>query len=96
MEASPLGAPFPYGDFDITKLIVMIEVAPLTDKFQQLILTRKQFQAFSKVLADQMPRCKDCHGFDILLEDEDTYTFTDIREWRPDAEVERLKQEDDK
>ncbi len=69
------------------KVVVFMETAPLSDTFEQVMLTEKQAKAVRDAIWMRMPKCE-CGSFNISTQDEQ-YTFKDIRDEFDESEFEK-------
>lgn len=94
--------PSPLSQFDTVKVVIFKEVAPLSDKFEQIVLTESQFKEVLRTLTSVMPpdgrvcTCGQVHadGFVVVTDDEHQYTFPNIRQMYPREEVAKMMQDD--
>lgn len=72
------------------KMVVLMESKPLTDDFEQVMLTEEQLAELHAMIEDFMPRCdKDANRYHMALNEDFSVKIPDI----PDAyEKERIEQ----
>lgn len=83
--------------FNTSKVVVFKEVAPLSDKFEQVMFTKKQSAAINRFILLQMTKAEetcDCgakHPQCYIVVTDDSkppYTFSDIPMFYPDKVIE--------
>lgn len=90
--------PSPIADLNSSKLVVFYEPEPLTDAFEQVMLTPKQFKAVSAAVFGQMEKvsiecsCGKNHRVsNVITNEEHGYTFRDIKQCYTQKEKNDLK-----
>lgn len=75
---------------EILKFVVLIETKPLSDIFEQVMLTREQFKQVTALIEKMMPLCE--HGNRMITTNDDfTATIPNIPTCYSQAEIDNLK-----
>lgn len=76
-----------YDQLNSHKVIIMFESAPLTDEFEQIMLTQEQFKKFSAFFFSIYKKGAD-GGIDIVTDSDQKAKLKDIKIWYEDKETE--------
>lgn len=75
------------------KVVLFVEVSPLTDKFEQVMFTNKQAKAMrdavAKILSPSIDLNKDDQTFTFYTNDEVKVVLPDIRDYYDDKDFEK-------
>lgn len=93
--------PINLNEFDAVKVVILKEVAPLTDRFQQIVLTKAQFRIVLAALTGVMPpdnkpcSCGKVHedGFMVTTNDDHEYVLKDIPQWYTHEQIKAMDSE---
>ena len=78
--------PSPLSQFDELKIVVFFELEPLTDDFEQMMLTKEQYKKLLDCLEEMLP--PNGRGGRVITTDEDeAHNFANIRTFYSDKEV---------
>jgi hypothetical protein len=82
--------PTPY-QFNTVKVVVFVELEPLSDKYQQICLTEEQIKEVMNTIHDQHSNSEE---FELTLNDKHQYTFANIKDAYTQEEINVLASQD--